>query len=183
MACGSTSSTTTPALATSTVEYDHAARTLHLWIDDATTTASSLEAAFRENASVNNAWQFDHYLGSDGSGRLTRDTLVASDGWRQTVQGAAGGQVLSTAADVVTLINATPGLSDAFSAALVSGESGTGLVSPFEEYVHSGQAAAGNMLQFLGSAGARASTSSPAPASRSASIPSRTARLWATPAP
>ena len=44
------------------VEYDHAARTLHLWIDDATTTASSLEAAFRENASVNNAWQFDHYL-------------------------------------------------------------------------------------------------------------------------
>ncbi|MCL2744345.1 MAG: hypothetical protein FWE67_10890 [Planctomycetaceae bacterium] len=67
----------------------------------------------------------------------------------------AGGNVLTTANDVVTLLNTSPLLKDYYGNALLTAripnnQTGTGIVTPFSEVAYYGSADESNLLQFLG---------------------------------
>ncbi|GHT26000.1 hypothetical protein FACS18942_02500 [Planctomycetales bacterium] len=68
---------------------------------------------------------------------------------------ATGGNVLTTANDIVSLLNTSPLLKDSSGNALLtartpSDQSGTGIVTPFCESAYYGSADESNLLQFLG---------------------------------
>lgn len=136
------------------VEYDYDSQSLRLWINDGTTTANRLEAAFLANAEVSSRLAFAHVAGSDGNGLVTAAMLTGAGGWAQTIRGADGGAVMSTASQVVAMINGSPSVAQDFTATLAPGETGAGRVAAFEEAVHVGQLQENNLLQFIGRSGA-----------------------------
>lgn len=112
--------------------------------DDADNFKSVAEA----DALFDALFTFAHAEGSDGSGDVTMGTVAAAAG--QTTLGVNGGTILSTANDVVTLINNTSVLKDDVVAALATGNNGYAAVTSFQESAYYGSATAKNGLQFLG---------------------------------
>lgn len=73
----------------------------------------------------------------------------------QTVDGVNGGTILSTANDVVDMLNNEPDLAGVITAALAEGNDGYQAVTAFQEFAFYGDTDADNRLQFLGPEGTR----------------------------
>lgn len=130
-----------------TVDFDADAGTLTIH-KAATSTAAQLVTAIN-NTAVNDqvAELFTAALvettGGTGAG------AVASAGAAGTFAGGVdGGDVIATANDVVTAINAATG-NDKVTASLEAGNNGYGIVSEFADVAYSGVAEQNNALQFL----------------------------------
>lgn len=123
-------------------------KTLTIYVDDNTTVADV--ASWVENDSVLRSYfdvQFE--IPSDGSG-----IVLASGSFSQTARGVVGGEVLTTAAEIVQLINTSHELRDSqgngmLTATLPPNTLGMGRVSPFAEYSYYGNVSDSNYLQFL----------------------------------
>jgi flagellin len=86
--------------------------------------------------------------GSDGSGNPPAATYAP--GTNLTTTGEDGGTILSTANEVVDMINAKAILKDDIVASLATSNDGHEVVSGFQESASYGTAASNNQLQFLG---------------------------------
>lgn len=101
------------------------------------------------NAAANALFTLTPSADSDNSGTLDAGTYGTLTG------GIDGGAVLSTASDVINLINTTGSVNSFLTAALGAENNGTETVSAFQESVAFGQAEANNRIQFVGEAGSR----------------------------
>lgn len=120
--------------------------------DPNNTTAADLAQWIAEDAVAGKYFELSNISPADGSG-----AIVPSAGITQTKQGIDGGAVLTTAAEVVSLINNSSTLKDAYgngrvNAQLPTDSAGLGIVSPFTEAAYYGDASENNLLQFLGPA-------------------------------
>ena len=147
-----------------TVAYDHDNKTLSITIDDTDTTAASIKTALEGTADVAALFSLENVGDSDGSGTISfADAEEAADDFNTTVGdvsgglngGVDGGEITSTAAEVVAAINSTAGLKDLVGAALASGNDGSTAVTDFAAFASYGDAADNNQLQFLGPDGSR----------------------------
>lgn len=155
------------------VDWDDANKVVTLTYDtssggDADITALNYKSVATGDARFNAMFTFDEtFDSSDGSGivRASGGGVITKDA--ATTQaatggalGAEGGTVLSTANEVVELINnGTDGtgladLKEDLGAALATGDNGYGVVEAFQESTYYGTAEANNGLQFLGKQGA-----------------------------
>ena len=73
----------------------------------------------------------------------------------QTTQGVDGGAILSTANDVINMLNSEPTLDGVITASLAEGNDGHEVVTAFEESAYYGASEADNLIQFLGPEGSR----------------------------
>lgn len=113
---------------------------------------SGIKSATRSPV-VSRLFTAQNNIDSNGSGTI--DMTNAAWGAAVFAGGVDGGEVLSTANDVISAINNTAGLQDLVTASRATGDNGYGVVSPFEEYAFSGVTDANNRLQFLGPEGTR----------------------------
>ncbi len=86
--------------------------------------------------------------GGAATGLVDTGTFVPAT--YQTTTGIDGGAILSTANDVITLLNTEPTLSGVITAALATGNDGHETVTDFQEVAFYGSSDADNNLQFLG---------------------------------
>ena len=117
------------------------------------TTVNDLQSWLQSDPLLSTYFEMENAASSDGAGPIIPTTIFT-----QTQNGVNGGKVLSTAEQVVTLLNTSPLLQDEngngiVSASLSAGTTGLGTVSAFEEYAYYGTAERNNELQFLGPAG------------------------------
>jgi len=136
------------AAGSETAVYDHAAKTLTI-TKNAASTATQIVAA------VNNAGTADN----EPAARLFTAAVVETTGGgagavtftgtyaTKTSGGIDGGAVIATANDVVSAINAATG-NDKVTASLAAGNDGYGVVSEFTDVATSGVAEQNNRLQF-----------------------------------
>ncbi|MHB8899729.1 MAG: flagellin N-terminal helical domain-containing protein, partial [Thermoguttaceae bacterium] len=78
------------------------------------------------------------------------DTGVFPPATYQTTQGVDGGAILSTANDVIDMLNSEPTLNGVITAAKAPGSDGHGIVTAFEDFAYYGSSEADNLIQFLG---------------------------------
>lgn len=122
--------------------------------DPANTTVNDLRAMIESDPILNTYLSLENLNRSDGTGAVSPAAPIAL-----SKAGVDGGRVLTTAAEIVTLINSSPELKDAdgdglLTAALPSGSTGLGIVSAFSEYAYYGDIATQNAIQFLAPTGA-----------------------------
>jgi flagellin-like hook-associated protein FlgL len=129
-------------------------------IDDGTNGGASGGSANSYKTIMDNNAQFAAMFsvntatadGGDGTGNVTTGTFGHAT--YQTTEGVDGGTILSTANDVVTLINNTSVLKDDVVASLATSNDGHEALTAFQESAYYGSATANNGLQFLGAQGA-----------------------------
>ena len=139
--------------ATEAVTYSHSSKLLTIDVDSGgTTVANDIETLITNDPRLNSLFQFEHLYGSGGGGAI--DGSVAFD---MTVEdrGITGGTILSTANDVVNMINVEPTLDGIVDAALAEGSDGHEMVTAFQEFAFYGTPEANNRLQFLAPEGMR----------------------------
>ncbi len=78
------------------------------------------------------------------------DLGTFAPGAYQTTQGVDGGNILSTANDVITMLNSEPALDGVITASLAEGNDGHETVTVFQESTYYGTSEADNLIQFLG---------------------------------
>ncbi|MDR3109146.1 MAG: hypothetical protein LBU65_05600 [Planctomycetaceae bacterium] len=113
------------------------------------TTVNDVAAWFAADKTLATYFDVKNVEPSNGTG-----AIVPTSAFTLVQKGVDGGEVLTTAEQVVSLINNSPLLRDAngngiVSAALPTGTTGLGTVSPFSEYSYYGDANDKNLLQFL----------------------------------
>lgn len=137
-----------------TFGYDHDTKTLTVNINDGTTSANDIVTALANDALVSALFDIKNVGDSDGSGAITVDPNVVDDFNATGLEGGVnGGQVISTANDIVEAINNTAGLKDLVAADLAEGNHGYGTVSSFDSFAMYGEDSANNRLQFLAPGG------------------------------
>lgn len=120
--------------------------------DPQNTTVNDLSDWLKNDPVLSAYFEITNSPSSDGTG-----PLIPTTQFTQTQKGDKGGTVLSTAEQVVTLLNTSPLLQvdgkGIITASLPAGTTGLGTVSVFEEYAYYGTAEQNNQLQFLGPEG------------------------------
>ncbi len=116
-------------------------------------TVDDLKEWFAADPTLNTYFTLSDTSPSDGSGPLIPTTPFTT-----MQQGVDGGAVRTTAEQVATLINTSselryPDGTGMVTATIPNGTTGTGTVSPFDEYSYYGDPQQKNYLQFLGPAG------------------------------
>ncbi len=113
------------------------------------TPVSELKTAFEAVPFLNSRFSFDYVPPVTGTGPVVPTTPVT-----QQTMGADGGEVVTTAEEIVELINTSPDLKDGdgngiLTASLPEGTQGRGTVTEFSEYALYGNEGENNSLQFL----------------------------------
>ncbi|MDR2755795.1 MAG: hypothetical protein LBC20_08830 [Planctomycetaceae bacterium] len=113
------------------------------------TTVNDLADWIKESPVANTYFELQNTPPSDGTG-----ALIPTTAFQQTQTGVDGGNVLTTAEQVVTLINTSPLLKKTdgtgqLSATIPNDSTGLGTVLPFTEVAYYGNAQENNYLQFL----------------------------------
>jgi flagellin-like hook-associated protein FlgL len=117
--------------------------------DPNNTTVNDLADWIKSSPVADTYFELQHTPPSDGTG-----ALIPSTAFEQSKTGVDGGSVLTTAEQVVTLINTSPLLKNPdgtgqLSATLPSDSTGLATVTPFAEVAYYGNVKENNYLQFL----------------------------------
>ena len=117
------------------------------------TTVNDLKSWLQNDPVLSTYFEIEDALSSNGTGPIVPTTIFT-----QPQIGVNGGKVLSTAEQVVKLLNTSPLLLDekgngTITASIPYGQTGLGTVAPFAEYAYYGTVEQNNQLQFLGPAG------------------------------
>ncbi|MDR2346939.1 MAG: hypothetical protein LBE18_12835 [Planctomycetaceae bacterium] len=117
--------------------------------DPSNTTVNDLASWISQSPEASAYFELRHTGQSNGSGLIIPDSTIET-----LSKGADGGNVVSTAEQIATLINTSDQLKNAdgsgrLSAAVPSGSFGIGVVTPFSDVAYYGSPQENNYLQFL----------------------------------
>ncbi len=133
--------------AAGTAQFDGSTLTVYLDVGGGNATAADFEAAVEDaatNPGVAELFEVDFLeTTSAGTGDLVAGNLGALG---DTVEGVDGGEIVATANEVITKLNAAQTL---VTATLAEGNNGYGTVTTFDHYALHGAAEANTRLQFL----------------------------------